>query len=87
MLSACTACTKRTEDAQDDYEGNGLFTHFILEALRGAADRNGDGLVSVAELGPYLTEAVRKASGGSQEPFLRSFGDDVVLTGTTERKK
>ena len=54
--------------------GHGLFTYYVLEGLSGKADRNGDGVVTVAELYPYVEEQVERrarAAGGRQRPLMK----------------
>jgi hypothetical protein len=54
--------------------GHGLFTYYVLEGLKGKADRDGDGLVSVSELYEYVQNQVdRKAQevGGRQRPVMK----------------
>jgi uncharacterized caspase-like protein len=54
--------------------GHGLFTYFVLEGLSGKADRNGDGIVTVSELYPYLEDQVdrkSRAAGGRQRPVMK----------------
>ncbi len=54
--------------------GHGLFTYYLLEGLSGKADRNGDGIVTVAELYPYLEDQVDRKSravGGRQRPVMK----------------
>jgi len=74
------AGTKTYQEALDNYEGNGLFTHFVLAGLKGGADENKNKEVSVFEMDPYLTKLVKEASKGSQEPFIRTFGEDLPVT-------
>ncbi len=74
------AGTKTFQEAQDDYKGNGLFTHFVLNGLKGEADENHNKDVTVFEMNPYLTKTVKEASHGSQEPFIRNFGDDLPIS-------
>jgi uncharacterized caspase-like protein/predicted Zn-dependent protease len=51
--------------------GHGVFTHFLLEGLRGAADRAPiDGVVTVGELFEYVREAVREATHNDQHPSI-----------------
>jgi WD40 repeat protein len=69
-----------TQSALEGFEGNGLFTHFLLSGIDGQADGDGDGSVRVMELTPFLMIHVRQASKGSQEPFIRNFGDDFFLS-------
>jgi uncharacterized caspase-like protein len=52
---------------------HGLFTYFLLGGLRGDADRDGDGWVSMEELFEYVRENVAKISrrkGTEQDPTL-----------------
>lgn len=74
------AGAKSYQTALDDYHGNGLFTHFLLEGLRGSADRNRDRTITAVEMSPYLTRSVKQASGGKQVPFIRNFGEDIRLS-------
>jgi len=41
------AGAKTSQDAIDNYKGNGLFTHFVLKGLQGKADKNKDKQVFV----------------------------------------
>ena len=54
--------------------GHGLFTYYVLEGLSGKADRNGDGVVTVSELYPYVEDQVERRSrtaGGRQRPVMK----------------
>jgi tetratricopeptide (TPR) repeat protein/uncharacterized caspase-like protein len=53
--------------------GHGAFTWFLLEGLRGKADRDRDGYVRVGELLDFLSESVPKATQSLQHP--RAAGD------------
>lgn len=48
--------------------GHGCFTWFLLEGLRGRADRDHDGVVRAAELMDFMAEAVPKATQSLQHP-------------------
>jgi uncharacterized caspase-like protein len=56
--------------------GHGLFTHFILEGLAGAADRNSKGFVTANDLSAHVLDALRRWSvttgGALQEPTART---------------
>lgn len=73
------AGAKTYQEAQDIYQENGLFTHFVLNGLKGMADVNKNKEVTVLEMNPYLASKVKEASGGMQEPFIRNYGDDLPL--------
>lgn len=49
-------------------ENMGLFTHYLLEALSGAADENRDGIVTLGEAIDYTTDLVSAVSRGKQRP-------------------
>ena len=42
---------------------HGLFTYFLLKALRGDADEDGDGVVTVEEAEAYIVENVGRTAG------------------------
>ena len=82
--------TGPNEPAQECHAlGGGLFTHHLLSGLRGAADRDSDGRVSLFEAYSYVYEQTLSASSnarsGLQHPAhdidLRGKGD-VALTRT-----
>ncbi len=75
------AGSKTYQQAIDNYEGNGFFTHFLLKAFAGKADLNSDKKVSVLEVNPYLLRSMKAASRGKQEPLIRNFGRDFPVTG------
>lgn len=66
------------------YESQGLkssvFTHYLLQGLKGEADLNGDGQVSVDELFGYIKPRLRKDA--EQPPYRMAHieGDDYGLT-------
>jgi hypothetical protein len=54
--------------------GHGIFTHYLTLGLRGAADLNRDGIVSVQELYEYVEQQVTRKSrsvGGNQHPMMK----------------
>jgi hypothetical protein len=58
---------------EDNQHQHGLFTYYLLRALRGEADTNQDGDVTLGETVAYLTQKVRWASktymNQEQRPF------------------
>jgi uncharacterized caspase-like protein len=50
---------------------NGVFTYKVLEGLRGEADRDHDGVVTVSELRDYVEREVPKKTAGRQHPTAR----------------
>jgi CheY-like chemotaxis protein len=58
---------------------NGLFTHYLLEGIRGKA-ANKDGLVRITNLFGYIYENVSQHSPDCpQHPFIKSSGEDFII--------
>jgi hypothetical protein len=51
---------------------NGVYTHFLLEALRGAGDVDGDGLVEVMEAHDWARDRTLEFTGGTQVPWAET---------------
>jgi len=61
--------------------GHGIFTYYLVQALRGAGDLNRDGIVSLQELYEYLEQQVVRKSrsvGGNQHPVLKGELEGVL---------
>lgn len=59
--------------AMEDPElGNGVYTHYLVEALQGPADIDGDGLIDVVEAHQYARDHTLTHTGGAQVPWLQS---------------
>jgi hypothetical protein len=50
--------------------GNGVFTYYLLEALKGKADANKDGEVTLMEAYDYVYDRCKDEPGGSQHPQI-----------------
>lgn len=80
----------RKGDLAHERGGHGIFTLYLLRALKGEADLNGDGLVTASELGAYVQPNVYQASGQRQLPQygrLEGEGEVVFLVGQSPLKK
>jgi hypothetical protein len=64
-------------------KGHSLFTYFFLKGIQGAADGNGDGAITVAEIKAYLESQVpymaRRLGGVDQVPVIAGNGDEVIV--------
>lgn len=77
-----------SEWGDDDYPGHGVFTYYVLDAMRGAADgypreaRNG--VVTVGELFEYVRDRVKEATDDAQHPAIgaSAFDRDLPLAVT-----
>lgn len=73
-----------SEAAQVSFENprwnkHGVFTYFVLEGLRGAADTDGDGIVALGELIEFVRDSVRKETRYQQIPAISSTTFDRQL--------
>jgi WD40 repeat protein/uncharacterized caspase-like protein len=68
LIAACSTY----QVAVDNYNGHGVFTYCLLDAIKGHADLNKDGQVTSSELAAYITDEVPvqsfKKFGYKQEP-------------------
>jgi uncharacterized caspase-like protein len=54
--------------------GHGIFTYYLVEGLKGAADLNRDGIITVQEIYEYVEQKVSAKSrsvGGNQHPVMK----------------
>lgn len=61
--------------------GHGLFTYYLVEGLKGAADLNHDGIVTLQELYEYVEQQVSaksRAVGGNQHPVMKGELEGVL---------
>ncbi len=68
------AAAESKEDAMEGYQGHGVFTFALLEALQGKADTKGDGFVSTFQLQEYVSNrtyelAQQAFNGKKQSPY------------------
>ena len=64
---------------EDDQHRHGLFTYYLLRALRGEADTNRDGDVTLGETVTYLSQKVRWASKTHMNQEQRPFAVPAIL--------
>jgi len=69
LLSSAEANEVSFEDAKWG-GGHGVFTHYLLEGMRGAADHDGNGIVTIGELFEYVRDNVKQATGYKQHPSI-----------------
>ncbi|MFC1725513.1 caspase domain-containing protein, partial [candidate division KSB1 bacterium] len=61
--------------------GHGVFTYFLLEALKGKADKDRNGIVSVKEVINYTFEKVVMETKGRQHPdYAGNFDGDLPMS-------
>jgi len=86
IISASTAGEQSEERDEwrlpGETRGHGAFTFALLRGLKGAADLDTNGSVSVDELSYFVGKEVPKLTGGKQHPYKRSAGTDMPLAVT-----
>jgi hypothetical protein len=71
-----TACATNEVALEREDIGHGLFTYHLIEGLKGHADSNQDGLVTLDELYDYVYRNVEhqaRTMGGSMNPLRKGF--------------
>jgi uncharacterized caspase-like protein len=65
--------------ADKDELQHGVFTYYLLEGLRGAADSDKDGIITVDEAYRCVFEAVPRATGQEQHPVKKGTVEGQLL--------
>lgn len=53
-----------------EWGGHGIFTHYVLDALHGAADTNSDSIVTLREMMEWVRDTVRRETNNAQNPSI-----------------
>jgi uncharacterized caspase-like protein len=75
-LLAYMSASSNYETSQETKElggGQGVFTYFLLEGLKGKADQNGNGLVTLREIQDFTYRMVADYTQGKQHPELKGY--------------
>lgn len=67
--------------------GHGAFTHFLLEGLRGKADRDADGFVRATEVTEYLADVVAAETKALQHPRVAGHMDPSMPLSVVDRAR
>ncbi len=74
------AATKPGEESKEQSSlAHGAFTYAVLEGLRGSADGDADGALTVSELFGYVARRVPILTQGRQHPYNQREGTDFPL--------
>jgi hypothetical protein len=61
--------------------GHGVFSYYLLEGLKGAADFDNSGSVTIGELTVYVSQQVRRATLNAQNPIVSgSFDPSLTIS-------
>jgi uncharacterized caspase-like protein len=65
--------------------GHGVFTYTLLRGMRGAADMDGDGQITLGELLPWVRAEVARATENAQNPTTAGSPDFSLVVGRALR--
>ena len=84
MAVFMAASGNQTSREGDQWQG-GVFTKYLIEGLRGAADSNQNNLVTLSELAEYLPRAVIEATNARQRPEVGGNFDGSLPVGIVKK--
>jgi uncharacterized caspase-like protein len=76
ILLTASSAGETSRESRDWGGGHGVFTHYLVEGLKGAADENKNGLVDIREVYEYVRQKVSEATGKKQYPELKGVYQD-----------
>jgi len=79
-----TASDANEVSAEKDELKHGVFTYYLLEGLRGKADFDKDGVVTVDEVYRYVSEKVPQATGQDQHPVRKGETTGQIVLGVVK---
>jgi hypothetical protein len=79
-----TASGANEVSSENDDLKHGVFTYYLLEGLRGKADVNKDGVITVDEVYNYVSINVPKATGQAQHPVKKGSVEGQLIMGIVE---
>jgi uncharacterized caspase-like protein len=86
-----TSCEQGEVSRESTKLGHGVFTHYLLQALNGEADKpvnktggNGDGKVSLGEMIEYTRDQVKRLTGNQQHPATAGQFDRNLIMGVVK---
>jgi hypothetical protein len=76
-----TASGANEVSAEDDALEHGVFTYYLIEGLKGRADYDADGLITVDEAYRYVSDAVPRATNQDQHPVKMGAVEGQLVLG------
>ena len=76
-----TASSANEVSVENDDLGHGVFTYYLLQGMRGPADADADGLITVDEAYRYVSEKVPVATGQEQHPVKKGRVEGQLVMG------
>ena len=79
-----TASGANEVSAEDDQLGHGVFTYYLVEGLKGKADADRDGFITVDEAYLYVSAKVPGATGQEQHPVKKGTVEGNLILGIAQ---
>jgi helicase len=76
-----TASGANEVSVENDQFGHGVFTYYLVEGLKGQADADGDGFITVDEAYLYVSDKVPQATGQEQHPIKKGTIEGRLILG------
>ena len=76
-----SSCSANEVSKEDDTLKHGVFSYYMLEGLKGRADQDGDGIITVSELFSYISRKVPEASGQDHHPVKKGETEGELVIG------
>jgi hypothetical protein len=76
-----TASGANEVSAENDELEHGVFTYYLVEGLKGMADVDEDGLITVEEVYRYVSDKVPQATGQEQHPVKKGTVEGRLILG------
>jgi len=76
-----SACSANEISKEDDNLKHGIFSYYLIDGLKGKADNDGDGIITVSELFSFLSRKVPEASGQDQHPVMKGETEGELVIG------
>ena len=79
-----TASDANEVSMEKDELNHGVFTYYLLEGLRGKADADGDGVITLDEVYNYVSMKVPQATGQDQHPVKKGEMTGQIVLGVVK---
>ena len=68
LIFTAAEASEKSQESNKWGGGHGIFTYTMLEGMKGLADANNDGIVTIGELIDYTQEKVKRETNSQQHP-------------------
>jgi hypothetical protein len=79
-----TASGANEVSAENDELKHGVFTYYLVEGLKGKADTDKDGLITVDEVYRYVSDKVPQTTGQEQHPVKKGTVEGRIILGVIQ---